>query len=110
MVELRRYERVQFLGRLELSAGSDGPKLEARSIDLGLGGVGAVTKAVLEVGQPITVTFFLRDARGGDVRDQVAGRVIHFRADFDVNTVGIEFLTPLSEAEHPRLVEKLMSL
>ena len=38
------------------------------------------------------------------------GRVVHFNANVDANHVGIEFLQPLTESEHPRLVGKLADL
>jgi c-di-GMP-binding flagellar brake protein YcgR len=110
MIEQRRYERVGFLAKIELSAATDGAVQAARSVDLSLGGVGAVTKSVFSPGQMVTVTFFLKDTKGGEVKDQVPGHIVRFHADVDTNVVGIQFLSPLSEAEHPALVGKLMRL
>jgi c-di-GMP-binding flagellar brake protein YcgR len=110
MVELRRYERVGFLGKLELTATTSGLSQPARSLDLSLGGVGAITQSVFAVGEIVTVIFFLKDTANCEVKDHVAGRVVHLAANVDANTIGIQFLNPLSEAEHPLLVGKLMRL
>jgi hypothetical protein len=110
MVELRRYERVGFLGKLELTATPGGLPQPARSLDLSLGGVGAITQSVFTVGEIVSVTFFLKDTVNCEAKDHVAGRVVHLAANVDANTIGIQFLSPLSEAEHPLLVRKLLSL
>jgi c-di-GMP-binding flagellar brake protein YcgR len=110
MIEQRRYERVGFLARLELSAATGGAAQTARSVDLSLGGVGAVTKSVFSPGQMVTVTFFHKDAKGDEVEDRIPGHVVRFHADVDTNLVGVQFLSPLSEAEHPALVAKLVRL
>lgn len=110
MLELRRYERVAFPGKLELTAMPGGAPQPARSLDLSLGGVGAITQSVFPVGQLVTTTFFLKGASEEEVEDQVVGRIVHLSAAADANTVGIQFLYPLTEAEHPGLVCKLMSV
>jgi c-di-GMP-binding flagellar brake protein YcgR len=109
MKELRQYERVGFLCKLEITPIPGAKPQPARSLDLSLGGVGAMTQAVFPVGQIVTVTFFLRDSVGGEVQDPVVGRVAHFGADEDANRVGIQFLQPLSDTEHERLVNRLVS-
>jgi c-di-GMP-binding flagellar brake protein YcgR len=109
MLELRNYQRVSFLCKLELTALPDGTPQPARSLDLSLGGVGAITQAVFPVGQLLRVLFFFKDSAQGEIQDQADGRVARFAADAEANTVGIQFLSPLNEAEHPRLVGKLLS-
>jgi hypothetical protein len=109
MVDLRRYGRVGFLGRLELTAPRGEPQL-ARSLDLSLGGVRAITKSTFSMGEVITVAFILKDEAHCEVRYEVHGRIVRLRADVDANTVGIQFLKPLNDVEHPRLVGKLMSI
>ena len=110
MIENRRYERVSFMCKLELTAMPDGEPQPARSLDVSLGGVGAVTEATFDVGETVTVTFFLKDSAHREAKDQVVGRVARLAADADANTLGIQFLNPLTEAEHPRLVSTLMNL
>jgi c-di-GMP-binding flagellar brake protein YcgR len=109
MQELRQYERVGFLCQLEITAIPDGTPQEARSIDLSLGGVGVVTPATFSVGQLVTVTFFLGDSTSNAVQDPVVGRIAHFAADVDSNRLGIQFLQPLREADHRRLVRRLIT-
>ena len=109
MNELRQYERVGFLCKLELSEMPGGAPQAARSVDLSFGGVGFVTQSPFSVGQLVTVTFYFKDVSQNEVRDQVVGRIVHFAADVDANRVGVEFLCPLAEAEHPLLAGKLLS-
>ena len=108
MKELRKYERVRFLCRLEVAAIPDGEPRPASSVDLSLGGVGVVTQATFSVGQLVTVTFFLADSTSAGIQDPVVGRVAHFSADVNSNRVGIQFLQPLKEKEHERLVGRLI--
>ena len=108
MESLRRYERVSFMCKLELTDSSGGPAQPARALDLSLGGVGAVSQASFSVGEMLTVTFFLKDSTQNEIKDDVAGRVVRLTADVDANTMGIQFVNPLTEREHPRLVNKLL--
>jgi c-di-GMP-binding flagellar brake protein YcgR len=109
-MERRSYERVGFLCRVALAVRPGAPPLEARSVDLSMGGAGIVTSAALQVGQTVGLTFFLKDARQQEVRDQVQGRVVNLKADLDCNRVGVEFLEPLHESKNPALVRKLLAL
>jgi c-di-GMP-binding flagellar brake protein YcgR len=110
MIESRRYERVSFFCKLELASTSHGEHWPARALDLSLGGVGVVTDAYFEIGESVNVRFFLKDSRQEEATDEVMGRVARFAADQDANEIGIQFLEPLTDAAHPRLVRKLMSL
>ena len=110
MMERRSYERVGFLCRVAVAVRPEAAPIEARSIDLSLGGVGLATSAALPVGQTVVLTFFLKGARQEEVRDQVQGRVVNLKADLDCNRVGVEFLEPLHESRHPALVRKLLAL
>ncbi len=110
MPQLRRYGRVGFMCKLELAGATGDAPQPAQAIDLSLGGVGAVTSAVFSPGQMVTVTFFHRDPTHGEMVDRVLGQVTNFSADVDANKLGIQFLQPLNEAEHPALVGKLVSL
>ena len=108
MESMRQYERVSFMCKLELTALSGGPAQPARALDLSLGGVGAVSQAAFSVGEMVTVAFFLKDSTRGEIKDEVTGRVARLAADVDANTLGIQFLNPLNEDEHARLVHKLL--
>ncbi len=103
----RRFERVSFFCKLELTPLPHGAPAPAQATDLSLGGVGAVAQANLQVGQLTTVTFYFNDPAHGELQDQAVGRVVHFDADVDSNKIGIQFLSPLSEVEHPRLIDRL---
>jgi hypothetical protein len=110
MAELRKYERVGFLCRIELTVLPEGVPQAARSIDLSLGGVGVITQAAFSVGQMVAATFFLTGPDDGEAKVRVIGRVARLAADVDANVLGVQFLSPLTEAEFPRLVDKLLSL
>jgi len=109
-MERRSYERVGFHCRVAVAVRPGAVPIEARSMDLSLGGAGIATAAPLEVGQTVVLTFILRDGRQQEVRDQVQGRVVNLKADLDCNRVGVEFLEPLHESKHPALVGKLLAL
>ena len=106
-MQTRRFERVSFFCKLELTPLPHGAAQPAQSTDLSLGGVGAVMKANLQVGQLTNVTFYFNDPAHGEIKDQTVGRVVHFDADTDSNRIGIQFLSPLIESDHARLVDKL---
>jgi hypothetical protein len=108
MLEMRRYERVSFLCQLELTALPGSVAHEARSLDLSLGGVGAITTKVYTIGQLVMVNFILNDSGLGKTTVQVLGRVAYLTADSDANRLGIQFLQSLTEAEHAPLVKKLL--
>lgn len=110
MLQSRTSERVHFSCRLEVASATGGVPQPARAIDLSLGGVGAVTSAVFSPGQVVTVAFYRRDPTHGEIADRVIGRVAHFAADVDANKLGIQFLEPLKETEHPELVDRLVNL
>ncbi len=107
MIDRRRYERVQFLCEVELTALSNGSPVQARSLDISLGGVGLITQTSFEPGQIIALAFHLKDTRGREVVEKVVGKVVHLRADADGNRVGVEFLEPLHDSTQPRLMAKL---
>lgn len=109
-MEKRRYERVDFFCRVLLAIQPDGPTVEANTLDVSLGGVGVMTGSVFEKGQLVTISFFLKDRSQKDITDNVMGRVANVRADYDITRVGVEFLEPLRESEHPVLVKKVVAL
>ena len=108
MERMRKYERVGFMCKLELTAVPGGTPEPARALDLSMGGVEVSTQAHFSVGEMVNVSFFLKDAAHGEVKDDVAGQVARLVADVDANVLGIQFLNPLTEAEHARLVAKLL--
>ena len=110
MIDRRRYERVPFFCQVGLAAGPAGRQEYGRSIDLSQGGVGVMTPASFAKGQLVTVTFFLRDGRQQEVRNQMVGRIVSLQADMDANRVGVEFLQPLDKAVCPELMRKLVTL
>jgi c-di-GMP-binding flagellar brake protein YcgR len=109
-VDRRRYERVNFFCRVSLATSPGAPAREAQSTDISLGGVGLTTTGQYALGQVLTVTFHVRDARRGEVQERVAGRVVNLKADLDGNRLGVEFLEPLDERRYPLLTRKVMSL
>jgi c-di-GMP-binding flagellar brake protein YcgR len=110
MIERRRYERVQFLCDASVTALPNGAAIAARTLDISLGGVGLLTRTVLEPGQAIAVSFSLRDSTQKEIKEQAFGRVVAFRADLEGNRVGVEFSEPLNESRNPELVRRLMKI
>jgi c-di-GMP-binding flagellar brake protein YcgR len=108
MINLRRFERIQFFCDVSLTVLPDGPTVEAHCVDISLGGVGLVTLAALGLGQTVALAFSLRDEAGKTVVNRVMGRVVHLRADPDANRVGVEFLEILSPSASPQLSKKVL--
>ena len=109
MKEMRQYERVGFLCKLELSEVPSGEPQAARSLDLSFGGVGLVTQSSFSIGQVVTVTFYFKDVTRREAREQVVGRIAHLAADVDANRIGVQFLQPLTDAENPLLAGRLLN-
>jgi hypothetical protein len=110
MAQNRRYVRVDFFCRVDVAPISGGKTIEARSANISLGGVGLIVPQSLELGQVLQLTFHLRDREGNELLEQIAGRVVNSRSDFEILRVGIEFLEPLKESKNPvlcRTVERL---
>ncbi|HVC92477.1 MAG TPA: PilZ domain-containing protein [Pirellulales bacterium] len=84
-MEQRRYERVDFLCDLELTAARGGATRPARSLDLSLGGVGAVTPSSFEFGELVTVAFLSKDSAQREFKDEIASQIVDFAADVDTN-------------------------
>jgi c-di-GMP-binding flagellar brake protein YcgR len=110
MIKNRRYERVTFLCNVLVSGFPNGAATAARSLDISLGGVGIITQGTYEVGQLVTISFLLKDREKEVVVNEVAGRIVYFRADVDANRVGVEFLQPLHESKHPELMRRFLKI
>ncbi len=81
--------------------------VEARTVDISLGGVGIALAATFARGDLVTIVFRL-DGRGrGPVEERVLGRVAYVRADVDGNRIGVEFLEPLASAACPELCRRV---
>ena len=106
----RRYERVPFLCNVTVTVLPSGPPIAACSLDVSVGGVGLVTQGPFQPGQLVAISFFLKDAAQKQIVDRVTGRVIHLRADVDGNRVGVEFLEPIEESQHPELMRRLLKV
>jgi hypothetical protein len=101
---------VPFLKPVTVWAPPDGPPVEARTVDISLGGVGLACRASFRKGQVVVVAFRLNDPRRGPVEERVTGRVANLVADDDGNRIGVEFAEPLHASAHPaltRAVERL---
>jgi c-di-GMP-binding flagellar brake protein YcgR len=109
-MDRRRYERVPFNCRVTMVPASRGAAAPGQATDISLGGAGIMTAASFEKGQVVTVSFLMRDARQQEVINEVVGRVVNLRADYDANRVGVEFLEPLSEHRQPELTRRVLAL
>ena len=105
----RRYARVPFLKPVTVTA-ADGKTLSTQTIDISDGGVGFTCRVSFRVGEPVVVAFRLTDAKLGVCEERVAGRVVNFQADFEVNRVGVEFEEPLHPSKFPILARAVNRL
>jgi c-di-GMP-binding flagellar brake protein YcgR len=110
MIDKRRYQRVEFLCEVALTALPDGRPVSAWSIDLSMGGACLIAQATLLPGQVVTVSFLLKHTAQGKLVDHVVGKVMHLRVDGDANQLGVEFLEPLNESQHPELMKQLLKI
>jgi c-di-GMP-binding flagellar brake protein YcgR len=99
----RNYTRVPFHKSVTVEALPDGPTIEARTIDISLGGVGITCRAAFSKGQSLAVVFRLDDRKLGACVERVPGRVVNLVADEGCNRVGVEFAESLHEAKFPAL-------
>jgi c-di-GMP-binding flagellar brake protein YcgR len=107
---VRKYERVTFLCRVALSSGPGLPSVETSSVDISLGGVGLISPKIVPKGGAVTLSFHLRGAGQTQIVEQVQGRVVHVRSDFDGHRLGIEFDEPLARGRNPHLCRKVENL
>jgi c-di-GMP-binding flagellar brake protein YcgR len=106
----RCYQRVTFLRGATIRRPSVGAAIEARTVDISIGGVGLVAPKPLTVGEVVTDEFPLEGPDRRALVEGVAGRVVHSAFDLDGYKVGVEFLEPLSHRSSPELsraVERL---
>jgi PilZ domain len=108
-MEKRIYQRVPFLCRVTLSTG-EGPPIEARTMDISLGGGGVISPRVVALGQRLTLGFHVRSRSGTPVVELVEGRVVNVRADLDGNLLGIEFVQPIAHERCPELTRTVERL
>ena len=108
MTDRRRFERVQFFCEVSIAILPDGPTISAHSVDVSLGGAGLVTQVAIELGQSVALSFSLGNQSGEEIENRVMARVVNFRADPDVNHIGVEFLELLSHSRNPHLLKKFL--
>jgi hypothetical protein len=109
-IDLRRYERVAFYCRLQLTVLPNGPVGPGNSFDISIGGVGITTALLLECGQQVSIRFYLHNGRSEEVHADVLGQVAYCQSDENGNRVGVEFLAPIQNATQPVLAKKINSL
>jgi c-di-GMP-binding flagellar brake protein YcgR len=102
----RRFERVPFFTRVTVSPPSGASPIEARSLDVSLGGVGLVAPTGLPVGTVVMLTFYLgRSPKTSEER--LYGRITNVRAESDGSLIGIEFSRVLDAESAPALVRAI---
>jgi hypothetical protein len=105
----RRYERVAFNCPVLAWLLAGGPMHSSRSVEISLGGVRIVTTLSVSPGELLWLEFHVKED-GESVREEVAGRVVNVTVDACLNTLGIEFLEPLTESRQPALVRRICQL
>lgn len=103
------FERVPFFTRVTLESSHWGQTADARTVDVGLHGVGLICQEPLPVDQTVSLTFYLKDGPR-EAAELVVGRVVNVRFDDDVTIVGVEFSEPLSPRDAPVLVRTVEGL
>jgi len=102
-------DRIPFLCRVTLEPSPWVPAVDARTVDVGLHGVGLICQEPLPADQAVALAFYLKDGPR-EVTERVVGRVVSVRFDDDVTVIGVEFREPLSQRDTPvlfRSVERL---
>jgi c-di-GMP-binding flagellar brake protein YcgR len=108
--ERRAYERVPFLCAATIAAHPGGKPLDARTLDISLGGVGLTCSGRFLPGTLVAIVFRLKNARREPCEERIIGKVMRFTADLDGNQIGIEFLSPISAADNPALTRAVNQL
>ena len=94
MITKRVCDRVPFYCDVRVAVRSGRRRLSACAVDLSRGGVGIMVAGAFQRGDAVEVTFLLKDARQKVFEERVWGRVAHFRAETEVNRIGVEFEEP----------------
>ena len=110
MLERRRYERVAFFSRVQLTVLPNGPILSGRSFDISIGGVGIMADTTLARGQAVRVRFRLHNGPNDWIEEDAEGRVAYVHADEDSNRLGIEFVATINASTQPVLAHALDAL
>jgi hypothetical protein len=106
----RVYQRVPFLRPITVVPMPGTRTVEARSLDISIGGVGLTCPVSLTRGQEVELAFPLDDPQLGKCIERIRGRVVNFVADLDGNLVGVEFLEPLQASRNPALTRAVARL
>lgn len=105
----RRFGRAPFLANVTVELLSGDSVIDARSVDVSLGGVGLISPTPIPAGEQVVLTFHLKTA-SGTTTERIPGRVANLRFDDDASIVGVEFSAVLDRNAAPVLtgiVEKL---
>ena len=105
--ERRACPRSPFFARVVLTTDDGAPPREARSFDLGLGGVGLTCPSPLDIGRAVVAAFHLAGPGGRGVVEAVPGQVVDVRADESGTILGVRFLAPLDRGASPELTRRL---
>jgi c-di-GMP-binding flagellar brake protein YcgR len=105
----RRFGRAPFIANVTVELPAGGSAIDARSVDISLGGVGLISPMPVPVGEHMVLTFHLKTS-SGMTTERIPGRVVNLRHDDDASIVGVEFAAVLDHKTAPVLtgiVEKL---
>jgi hypothetical protein len=110
ITERRRYERVSFHCRVEISDVATGTRVKAWTTDISLGGVRIATPTMIPVGRVLDMTFLMVDPEIGEVAEQVQGQVANAHSNFDGHSIGVVFHKTLKRAQCPKLASRIERL
>jgi len=106
----RRYQRVPFFARVVTTPLDGSRPIETQTFDISLGGVGLASPRAIPSGQSVRLAFHLNDRKRGPVVEELVARIAHVRSDEHGCTLGVEFLSPLTEAAAPVLYGRMIDL
>jgi len=110
MAEGRRFIRVPFFTKVVVLPQAATASVEARSIDISLGGMGLVCQSALPIGQSVSLTFYLTTTTGEVPQGPVPGRVTGVRFENNTSILGVEFDHTLERRLVPELVRAVERL
>ena len=110
MSEKRRYQRVAYFHRVDLTVLPNGPTVEGHAFDISIGGIGVTTALWLDRGKEIGIRFRFANGDNTPIEEIILGRVAYSKADEDGNRLGIEFAEVVKAANQPVLARTIDAL
>jgi c-di-GMP-binding flagellar brake protein YcgR len=105
----RRFGRAPFFANVTVELLSSSSAIDARSVDISLGGVALISPMPVPIGEHVVLTFHLKTS-SGMTTERISGRVVNLRHDDDASIVGVEFSAVLDRNAAPVLTRTVETL